>query len=92
MLADSVEATVRSMSQSGKLEEALQTNDGGEDPLAELVEGIIDERVREGQLDECDLTFRDLRVIERAFADMLRGVYHPRVAYPELGTAKEATA
>lgn len=86
MLADSVEAIVRSMNQSGKLQEALEPNKS-EDPWEKLVGGIIAERVREGQLDESDLTFRDLHTIQHAFVEMLRGVYHPRVVYPEFGKA-----
>jgi putative nucleotidyltransferase with HDIG domain len=90
MLADSVEATVRSMNQSGKLKEVLEGKEGeGEDPLMKLVTGIIAERVREGQLDESDLTFRDLKDIQQSFAEMLRGVYHPRVVYPEFGKGQE---
>jgi putative nucleotidyltransferase with HDIG domain len=90
MLADSVEATVRSMDQSGKLQEMLESAQEGEDPLDKLVGEIIDKRVRDGQLDECDLTFRDLNSIRDAFVDMLRGIYHRRIAYPELGKAKES--
>jgi putative nucleotidyltransferase with HDIG domain len=86
MLADSVEAIVRAMNQSGKLQEALKGGkEQDEDPWEKLVGGVIDERVREGQLDECDLTFRDLHAIRSEFAEMLRGVYHPRVVYPEFG-------
>jgi len=87
MLADSVEAIVRSMDQSGKLKELLEggKEEGGEGPLAKLVTGIVAERVREGQLDESDLTFRDVQAIQKAFVEMLRGVYHPRVVYPEFG-------
>jgi hypothetical protein len=35
-----------------------------------------------GQLDECPLTFDDLRDIRRAFVDVLRGLQHPRITYP----------
>lgn len=93
MLADSVEATVRSMNQSGKLNEVLEgSKEGdGEDPLAKLVAGIIEERVRDGQLDESDLTFRDLQSVRQAFVEMLHGVYHPRIVYPEFGKAQDAT-
>lgn len=85
MLADSVEAIVRSMNQSGKLQETIEGSKKGEDPWDKLVSGIIAERIREGQLDESDLTFRDLHAIQHAFAEMLHGVYHPRVVYPEFG-------
>ena len=87
MLADSVEAIVRSMNQSGKLKEVLEGGKEGtdEDSLVKLVAGIIAERIREGQLDESDLTFRDVQAIQKAFVEMLKGVYHPRVVYPEFG-------
>ncbi len=91
MLADSVEATVRSMDQSGKLKEMLESSEeDGADPLFKLVDSIIEDRVRDGQLEDSDLTFRDLKAIRQAFVDMLRGVYHPRVVYPELGKTQEA--
>jgi putative nucleotidyltransferase with HDIG domain len=88
MLADSVEATVRAMDQSGKLRELLDSAKNGEDPLDKLVDDIMDKRVQDGQLDDCDLTFRDLRDIRQAFVSMLRGIYHPRISYPELGTSQ----
>lgn len=91
MLADSVEATVRSMDQSGALQELLESSEE-EDPLEKLVGEIIDKRVRDEQLDECDLTFRDLNAIRSTFADILRGIYHRRVSYPELGQAKESAS
>ena len=87
MLADSVEAKIRAMSQAGKLREALEPDkerEGG-DPLARLVAEIIEERVRDGQLEESDLSFSDLKAIQQAFVDMLRGVYHPRIEYPPIG-------
>ncbi len=89
MLADSVEATVRSLSQSGRLQETLEKKKEGEDPLAKLVAGILEQRVREGQLDESDLTFRDLRQIGQAFTEVLYGVYHPRIVYPDGGRTEE---
>lgn len=91
MLADSVEATVRSMSQTGKLAELLASGSDEDGALARLVSGIIEERVRDGQLDECDLSFRDLRTVQKAFVSILRGIYHPRIVYPELGKAQEAS-
>ena len=35
------------------------------------------------QLDECDLTFRDVEKIKDAFCELLLGVYHERIPYPE---------
>jgi hypothetical protein len=70
MLADSVEAVVRS------------SRDRSHERIGELVDGVIAERLTEGQFDECDLTMRDLRVIADSFKTTLRGIYHPRIEYP----------
>jgi putative nucleotidyltransferase with HDIG domain len=86
MLADSVEATVRSIAQSGKLEHVGPLAPD-EEPPANSILGIIrrtvKERLEDGQLDECDLTIRDLARIQEAFNTMLNGIYHPRIVYPE---------
>jgi hypothetical protein len=50
--------------------------------IANTVHRIISERIEDGQLDECDLTVRDIARIQEAFVDMLKGIYHPRVQYP----------
>ena len=53
--------------------------------------GTIDRirsKLAEGQLDESDLTPRDLKEIEIAFLNVLKGVFHPRVKYPEPVTVK----
>lgn len=71
MLADGVEASVRSL--SSRDEAAIRA----------MVERIIEERLSDGQFDECDLTLRDLERIREAFVAQLRGMYHQRVAYPE---------
>ena len=60
MLADSVEASVRS----------LESRD--EPAIRAMVSRIIDERVADGQFDECDLTFRDLERIKDAFVAQQR--------------------
>jgi putative nucleotidyltransferase with HDIG domain len=92
MLADSVEATVRSKAQNGKIissrDEHANGNghrQSGMQTLDELVSGIIDERIHSGQLDECDLMVRDIARIRLAFISTLQGIYHPRVDYtPQL--------
>jgi membrane-associated HD superfamily phosphohydrolase len=48
-----------------------------------MVTRIIDERIADGQFDECDLTLRDLERIRNAFVEQLLGMYHTRVAYPQ---------
>jgi len=80
MLADSVEAVVRS------------SRDRSHERIGELVDGVIAERVAEGQFDECDLTMRDLKVIGESFKATLRGIYHPRIEYPAPTKAELQTA
>jgi putative nucleotidyltransferase with HDIG domain len=93
MLADSVEATVRSKAQNGKLaarpDDGSRQNGGGAQTLDELVQSIIELRVREGELDEAPLTMRELAQIKQAFVTSLQSIYHPRVDYtPQLATAR----
>ena len=71
MLADSVEASVRSL--ASRDEPAIRA----------MVTRIIDERIADGQFDECDLTMRDLERIKNAFVEQLLGMYHTRIAYPQ---------
>ncbi len=71
MLADGVEASVRSL--SARDEPAIRA----------MVSRIIEERVADGQFDECDLTLRDLERIREAFVGQLLGMYHTRIAYPQ---------
>ena len=70
MLADSVEAIARSAT--------IQSPEA----LDSLVERVVTERMTEGQLNECDLTLRDIERIKAVFKSALRGIYHPRVQYP----------
>jgi cyclic-di-AMP phosphodiesterase PgpH len=44
---------------------------------------LIDDRVEDGQLDDAELTFRELNIVRESFLETLVGVYHPRIAYPE---------
>ncbi len=71
MLADGVEASVRSL--ASRDEPAIRS----------MVARIILERLEDGQFDECDLTLRDLNRIQEAFVSQLLGMYHQRVAYPQ---------
>ncbi|MEX1172097.1 MAG: HDIG domain-containing metalloprotein [Chloroflexota bacterium] len=71
MLADGVEASVRSL--ASREEPAIRA----------MVSRIIDERIADGQFDECDLTLRDLERIRSAFVEQLLGMYHTRIAYPQ---------
>ena len=70
MLADGVEASVRSL--ASRDEPAIRS----------MVARIISERMDDGQFDECDLTLRDINRAQEAFVSQLLGMYHQRVAYP----------
>ena len=71
MLADGVEASVRSL--ASRDEPAIRA----------MVARIIEERMADGQFDECDLTLRDVERIKEAFVQQLLGMYHQRIAYPQ---------
>ncbi len=71
MLADGVEASVRSL--AARDEPAIRA----------MVSRIIEERTADGQFDECELTMRDLERIREAFIEQLLGMYHTRIAYPQ---------
>jgi putative nucleotidyltransferase with HDIG domain len=71
MLADGVEASVRSLT------------DHSEPSVRAMVERIIAERLQDGQFDECDLTLRDLEQVKGAFVAQLLGMYHRRIEYPQ---------
>jgi putative nucleotidyltransferase with HDIG domain len=71
MLADGVEAAVRA-SVPGSASEIERT-----------VRKLTNDRLVSSQLDECDLTLRDLDRICTAFIEVLQGVFHPRIQYPE---------
>jgi putative nucleotidyltransferase with HDIG domain len=71
MLADGVEASVRSLSSRD------------EATIRAMVGQIISERLADGQFSECDLTMRDLERIREAFVGQLLGMYHQRIEYPQ---------
>ncbi|WP_367868338.1 HD family phosphohydrolase [Pedobacter sp. WC2423] len=69
MLADSVEAASRSI----KNPNAQNIND--------LVERIINYKLEQNQLDNCDLTLKDIETIKLIFKTMLMSIYHVRIDY-----------
>jgi len=71
MLADSCEAIVRA------------NQDAGRPGIDELIDATFAERLAEGQLDDCDLTMRELQQVAQSFKATLRAIYHPRIAYPQ---------
>lgn len=49
----------------------------------ELVRKVINNKFIDGQLDNCELTLKDLEKISAVFIHILSGIYHSRVSYPE---------
>lgn len=70
MLADGCEAYVRS--QNPETDENLRI----------LIKDMVDKRVALGQLNNTELTLRDIKMIIDSFATTLKGTYHARVEYP----------
>jgi putative nucleotidyltransferase with HDIG domain len=71
MLADGVEASVRSLDE--KDEESIRA----------MVDRIVDARVEDGQLDDAELTLKNIAQIKDAFVGQLLGMYHSRIKYPD---------
>ncbi len=79
MLADSIEATARS------LDEPTQGR------LNSIVENIIESKFMDGQLDECNLSISDLAVMKGTFKRVLSAMYHHRLEYPHMKDGKAIT-
>jgi len=71
MLADNVEAAARTLPNPNPQR------------IVALIDNLIEQRIKDGQLDECDLTLRDLTKIKEAFVPILVGIHHLRVEYPQ---------
>lgn len=70
MLADTVEAAVRSM------------DDPDKEQVREMINKLIRSKYNDGQLDECPLNRRDLNTLAKAFLGAFDGAFHERVKYP----------
>ena len=70
MLADSIEAAARSLDEPNPAR------------LQNIVRNIIQRKFQDGQLDECNLTLKDISKVEMAFTRILLGIYHQRIDYP----------
>ena len=77
MLADGSEARTRA------------EHPQNEDEIRKLVQATINSAQKQGQLDNTQLTLRDLGIVTDAFVTILKGTHHPRIAYPKEDTAVE---
>ncbi len=77
MLCDGVEGAVRALPEAtvGRIESA--------------VHGIVTDRLNDGQFDDCDITMREIRLVEESLVKSLCGIYHGRVAYPKARKPRE---
>ncbi len=70
MLADTIEAATRA------IEEPTI------DKIRELIDKIVAKRLADGELENCDLTFRELTIVKQSFLNILTGIHHSRIKYP----------
>jgi putative nucleotidyltransferase with HDIG domain len=71
MLADSIEAASRSLDEPTPIR------------LQNIVKNIIQRKFMDGQLNDCNLTLKDLTTIEESFIRILHSIYHQRIDYPK---------
>lgn len=71
MLADSVEAAVRSI------------NNPTKEKIESMVDNIVKDKLSSGQLDDSQLTISDVKKIKKCFLKTLNGIYHERIEYPK---------
>lgn len=76
-IADSVEAAVRSM------------NHPTQEKIEELVKQIINDRIHDKQFAECDITMRELSIVQDSLCESLHGIFHSRIEYPELSKLEQ---
>jgi len=80
MLADTVEAACRSLKRPT------------ESRLERIVQEMIMEKFDSGDLNDSNLTLRDLELIRKSFVHILEGTYHTRIEYPKLARSSAGTA
>ncbi|MBC5637244.1 HD family phosphohydrolase [Ornithinibacillus sp. BX22] len=69
-ICDSVEAAVRSLQEPT------------EEKIEEIVSNIVNERLMDGQLDECPLTIKEVKIVHQTICETLKGIFHSRIQYP----------
>ena len=72
MLADSVEAAVRSLSSPNR------------EKIQKMIEKIFKDKLEDSQLEESNLTLREIEKIKQAFINVILGIFHERIEYPDL--------
>lgn len=72
MLADSIEAAVRSLEEKNPV------------VVENIIRKIISGKIEDGQLSEAELTFKDIEIVIKTFVKVIKGVYHTRIKYPDV--------
>ncbi|ANX12951.1 hypothetical protein ABE41_013145 [Fictibacillus arsenicus] len=70
-ISDAVEAAVRSLSKPTPIK------------IDQIIRKIINDRLEDGQFDECDLTLKELDTVAKTLTETLQGIFHSRIEYPE---------
>jgi putative nucleotidyltransferase with HDIG domain len=70
-IADSIEAAVRSMKEPTS------------EKIKKLVDAIVEDKLKDGQFDECDLTMKELKTVKHVMCETLNGIFHSRIEYPK---------
>lgn len=76
MMADSVEAAIRTIKEPTK------------EKIEDMIIKIINGKLSDGQFDKSNLTLKDIDSIKEAFLEVLMGMFHERIEYPEEGGDK----
>ena len=79
MLADSVEAAIRSI------------KDPTKEKIEDMIAKIVNNKLSDNQLDKSELTLKDLDTIKEAFLEVIMGMFHERIEYPDDGGVKNGT-
>jgi putative nucleotidyltransferase with HDIG domain len=79
MLADGIEAAARTLT------------DPSQDRIQGMVQKMLNKVFASGELNECELTLRDLHLIAKSFTRVLTGIYHQRIAYAEPAEKGQST-
>ncbi|MFC1595370.1 HD family phosphohydrolase [Gemmatimonadota bacterium] len=80
MLADSVEAASRVLQEPSPRRFRM------------MVRELVERRFEDGELDECPITLRDLRLVQESFVSVLSSRFHQRIDYPDRGEVMKKAA
>lgn len=70
MLADSIEAAVRSLDEKTSI------------TIEKMIRKIISSKIEDNQLSEANLTFNEIEIIVKSFTKVIMGIHHVRIKYP----------